>query len=188
MPDETPEAWLARVPEWARGALYRRPAGEMALGGKGPGHIDWIGYGPGDDTATLDGCFTAAQLRDLADMMDPHGPAVLRIPPMSEQERAELLAAWRAAPTGPLMLVPDDPCDALGRVVIEAAREWAAATENDIVADETGAFGAPQVRAFNRVVDAVRNLGAAVRTYEAAGGADVDAQRTEGGHDGIRQG
>ena len=143
--------WLARVPKWARGALVPDGDGDggYALNASlKPGGDEWLYWCPGEEKITVHGQLTPSQLRDLADMMDPAPPAVLHLPPMSDEQRAELLAAWQAAPGGSLV-VPDDPRDAPGRAVIEAAREWFAA---DMDTD----------------AQAGDRLSAAVRAYESA--------------------
>ena len=89
MSDDQPSTalpdWWSRVPEWARPALKVHPADGAVLHGKVGIRDAWIGWRPGvphgldENTACLHGDFSAAELRDLAAMMEP-GPAAAVVP------------------------------------------------------------------------------------------------------------
>lgn len=164
-PDDPAGVWIVRVPEWAREAMRDIGGGYAMLDGRAGRNRGVVMYMNrwGRDRITLNGEFTAAELRDLAAMMDPLVLAG-RVRPMSVEEHAEFERLWQAAPSGPLVIVPDDPRDALGRAVIEAAREIAGAW------DEAGTRDlAPGITGWSKADEAAERLVQAVRAHEAAG-------------------
>lgn len=70
MPDtpKSDRSWLCRVPGWARPTITRTSDG---LKGLGNGLTGWIAWAAGSRTIALHGEYTAAELRDLAAMLEP---------------------------------------------------------------------------------------------------------------------
>lgn len=111
-------------------------------------------------------------MADTAEFAPDWSARVGRVRAMLAEEREAFLRAWGVAPAGRLELVSDDPRDALGRAVIEAARDFAAAMARPHLPPDF-------------VANASDRLREAVRVYDAAGSG---AQPTEGERDGVRQG